>query len=187
MPSLLSPPKHEWRLKQAGNETWYNPLSFLLSTWQNRCHSAWTASPSFTTDNIDAPMNDDKTFATRLNTNSANIEVAAFLQIELFYQGKLLVIPREDLPFYLGREEGINDMVMDGDTISRKHCVLQLRDHQIGLLDTSTNGTFVKPGRADSVFIHHEYYPLVGQGAIKLGHKIELDDPDLILYRVLNQ
>lgn len=132
-------------------------------------------------------MNDDKTFATRLNTHSANIEVAAFLQIELFYHGKLQIIKSGELPFYIGRDEGINNLTVDGDTISRKHCVLQLRDRQIGLLDTSTNGTFVKPGRADSVFIHHEFYPLVGQGAIKPGQKIELDDPDLILYRVLNR
>lgn len=132
-------------------------------------------------------MNNDKSFATRLNTHSANIEVAVFLQIELFYQGRSLVIQRDELPFYLGRDAGINDMAVDGDTISRKHCVLQLRDQQIGLLDTSTNGTFVKQGRADSVFIHHEYYPLVGQGAIKLGHKIELDDPDLILFKVINK
>lgn len=132
-------------------------------------------------------MNDDKTYATRINTNSAKIEVAPCQQIELFYQGKLHVIRREDLPFYLGRDEGINDMAVEGDTISRKHCVLQLRDQQIGLLDTSTNGSFVKPGRADSVFIHHDYYPLVGQGAIKLGHKIELEDPELILYKVVSR
>lgn len=132
-------------------------------------------------------MNDDKTFATRFNTNSANVEVTPFAQIELFYQGKLHVIKREDLPFYMGRDEGINHMALDGDTTSRKHCVLQLRDQQVGLLDTSTNGTFIRPGRADSVFIHHDYYPLVGQGAIKLGQKIELDDPDLVLYRVITR
>lgn len=131
-------------------------------------------------------MKDDRTFATRLNTHSANIEIASFLQIELFYQGKLRVIKSGELPFYIGRDEGNNDLTVDGDTISRKHCVLQLRDQQIGLLDTSTNGTFVKPGRADSVFIHHEYYPLVGQGAIKPGQQIELDDPELVLYRVVS-
>lgn len=132
-------------------------------------------------------MNDDKTFATRLNTHNANVEVASFQQIELFYQGKSRVIQSDELPFYIGRDEGINHMAVEGETISRKHCVLQLRDRQIGLLDTSTNGSFVKPGRADSVFIHHEYYPLVGQGAIKLGQRIELDDPELILFKVINR
>lgn len=132
-------------------------------------------------------MTDDKTFATRFNTRLAKVDQELFSRIELFYHGKLHVIGGEELPFFIGRDEDTNDLTVEGDTISRKHCVLQLRDRQIGLLDTSTNGTFIKPGRADSVVIHHDYYPLVGQGAIKPGHKIELDDPDLILYRVLSQ
>lgn len=132
-------------------------------------------------------MNDDKTFATRFNTDSANNQKQTAFQIELFYQGKLHVLRGDELPFYIGRDQEINDLAVDGDTISRKHCVLQLRDKQIGMLDTSTNGTFIRPGRADSLFIHHDYYPLVGQGAIKPGHKIEPDDPDLILYRVISR
>jgi hypothetical protein len=62
-----------------------------------------------------------------------------------------------------------------------------MRDHQVGLLDTSTNGTFVRPGRAESVFIHNEYYPLVGQGTIKLGQRIDLEDPELLLYKVVTE
>jgi pSer/pThr/pTyr-binding forkhead associated (FHA) protein len=132
-------------------------------------------------------MSDDKTFATRINTNSAKIVIAQFVRIELFYSGKLTVIKRDELPFYIGRDDESCDMVITGDTISRRHCVLQMRDHQVGLLDTSTNGTFVKPGRAESVFIHNEYYPLVGQGTVKLGQRIDLDDPDLLLYKVVTE
>ncbi len=132
-------------------------------------------------------MSEDKTFATRLNTNSARVEIVNYQRIELFYQGKLTVVKKEELPFYFGRDNSVCDLVITGDTVSRKHCVLQMRDHQIGLLDTSTNGTFVKPGRAESIFIHNDYYPLVGQGAIRLGHKIELDDPDVLLYKVVTE
>jgi hypothetical protein len=132
-------------------------------------------------------MSDDKTFATRINTVSSKALVAQFARIELFYCGKLTVIKRDDLPFYIGRDEEGCDLVISGDTISRRHCVLQIRDRQVGLLDTSTNGTFVKPGRAESVFIHNEYYPLVGQGTIKLGQRIDLEDPDLLLYKVVTE
>lgn len=132
-------------------------------------------------------MSHDKTFATRLNTNSARVEIAQFLRIELFYQGKLTLVKKDQLPFYFGRDHSTCEMVVTGDTVSRKHCVLQMRDHQIGILDTSTNGTFVKPGRSDSIFIHNDYYPLIGQGAIGLGHKIELDDPDVLLYKVVTK
>jgi pSer/pThr/pTyr-binding forkhead associated (FHA) protein len=132
-------------------------------------------------------MSYDKTYATRINTNSAKIEVAQFVRIELFYAGKLTTVKKEELPFHIGRDNETCDMIITGDTISRRHCVLQMRDHQIGILDTSTNGTFVQPGRSASVFIHNDYYPLVGQGTIKLGQRIDLDDPDLLLYKVVTE
>lgn len=131
-------------------------------------------------------MIDDKTYATRLNDNSDDVEIAQFLRIELFYFGKLTVIDKKEIPFYLGRDEESCDMIIQGDTISRRHCVLQIRDQQIGLLDTSTNGTYIKPGHSKNVFIHNDYYPLVGQGSIKLGHAIDLDDPEILLYKVVS-
>lgn len=130
-------------------------------------------------------MSIDKTYSTRLNTNSARAEIAQFERIEIFYQGQLSVIKREALPYYLGRDHAACDLVVTGDTVSRTHCVFQFRDHQIGILDTSTNGTYVKPGRAECVFIHNDYYPLVGQGSIKLGQRIDVEDSDVLLYKVL--
>lgn len=153
----------------------------LQAPWQNCARFCASA------DAIENLMTNDETYATRLNTDSAKVVIAQFVRIELFYRGKLFVIKREDLPFYIGRDEENCDLAISGDTISRRHCVLQMRDHQIGLLDTSTNGTFVRPGRADSVFIHNEYYPLVGKGAIKLGHLIDMDDPELLLYKVVTE
>lgn len=132
-------------------------------------------------------MTEDKTYATRLNTNNAKLKATRSLRIELFYEGKLICMTRDDLPFYMGRDHTSCDMAVSGETISRRHCALQVRDQQIGLLDTSTNGTFVKPGRADSVFIHNEFYPLVGKGAIKLGQRIDPEDPELILYKVVSE
>jgi pSer/pThr/pTyr-binding forkhead associated (FHA) protein len=132
-------------------------------------------------------MSYDKTYATRINTNSAKIEVARFVRIELFYSGKLTAVNKEELPFYIGRDNETCGMVITGDTISRRHCVFQMRDHQVGLLDISTNGTFVQPGRSASVFIHNDYYPLVGQGTIKLGQSIDQNDPDVLLYKVVTE
>lgn len=132
-------------------------------------------------------MTEDKTYATRLNTNSATLKTNRSLRIELFYQGKLLCMAYDELPFYIGRDHSSCDLAVSGETISRRHCALQVRDQQIGLLDISTNGTFVKPGRADSVFIHNEFYPLVGKGAIKLGQRIDPEDSELILYKVVSE
>jgi len=132
-------------------------------------------------------MVEDKTYTTQLSTTGGQIEVAKVVRIELFIAGKLTVIEKSDLPFYLGREDASCDLIVDGDTVSRRHCVFQMRERQVGLLDSSTNGTFIKPGRANPIFIHNDYYPLAGQGAIKLGQTIELDDPELLHYKIITE
>ncbi len=130
-------------------------------------------------------MQDDKTYSTRLNT-ILDMQVASkAIRIELFFRNQLIVIEKSEMPYYIGRDASACDMVISDSMISRRHCVLQLRGNQIGLLDTSTNGSFVQPGRSDTLKIHNEFYPLVGKGTISLGRQMEIDDPDLIHYKVV--
>ncbi len=128
-------------------------------------------------------MVDDNALKTQINKAAPSLRNNQALRIELFYLGKLIVVEKSDFPFYLGRDEESCDMIIQGDTISRRHCLFQVRDNQIGLMDTSTNGTYIKPGISSSVFIHNEYYPLVGQGCIKLGQAIE-DDTEVLHYKI---
>lgn len=132
-------------------------------------------------------MQDDKTFATRLNSRLENASGPKVLRVELFFQGKLFSVETSDLPFYLGRDETACDFVVVDSTISRRHCVLQLRGQQIGLLDTSTNGTFVQAGRSNPLQIHNEFYPLSGKGTLRMGRTIEADDPELIHFKVVTE
>lgn len=133
-------------------------------------------------------MMDNDIESTKLNTATNDVKVEASTRIELFYQNKLVVVTRDELPYYLGRDDDACDLLVTGETISRKHCVLQWRDKQIGILDTSTNGTFIRPGRSGNVFVHNEFYPLVGQGAIKLGQKLsDEDDPEVIFFKVVTE
>lgn len=130
-------------------------------------------------------MQDDKTYSTRLNTILDMQAASKAVRIELFFQNKLIVIEKYEMPFYIGRDESACDLVISDTSISRRHCVLQLRGNQIGILDTSTNGSFVQPGRAPALQIHNEFYPLVGKGTLRLGRQIEEDDPELIFYKVI--
>lgn len=130
-------------------------------------------------------MQDDKTYSTRLNTILDSQAAAKAIRIELFFQGKLLSIEKSEMPYYIGRDDNACDLAIMDSTISRRHCVLQMRGNQIGLLDTSTNGTFVQPGRSEALQIHNEFYPLVGKGTLRLGRRIEEDDPELIFYKVV--
>ena len=130
-------------------------------------------------------MQEDKTYSTRLNTILEMQAASRALRIELYFQGKQLTIEKSEMPFYLGRDEAACDIVLADAQVSRRHCVFQMRGNQIGLLDTSTNGTYVQTGRNQMLQIHNDFYPLVGKGTIRPGRIIEEDDPELILYKVI--
>ncbi len=130
-------------------------------------------------------MQDDKTYSTRLNTILESQAAARAVRIELFFQGQLHTVEKSEMPFYLGRDENACDLTLEDTTVSRRHCVLQIRGNQIGLLDTSTNGTYVQAGRSAVLHIHNEFYPLVGKGVLRMGRMIEDEDPELVLYKVV--
>lgn len=121
---------------------------------------------------------------TQINTALAKTGQTVFARLELFYQGKLKVILPRELPYTLGRDKFTNKLVITSTTVSRKHCVFELNNQLFGLRDTSTNGTYISPSRVNSIHIHNDFFPLVGQGAMYLGKKGWLDDPDIIHYRV---
>lgn len=117
---------------------------------------------------------------TETNTDARQEE----FRLDIFYRGQNYSLAECDLPFHVGREKTC-DLILENELVSRVHCTFQIRDGQLGLLDKSTNGTFVMTGRAESVRVKDNFYPLVGQGYIKLGDKISLDDPDLMLFKVI--
>lgn len=129
-------------------------------------------------------MQDDKTYTTRLNTPLTPQVACKAVRIEVFFQAKLFVIEQAEMPYFIGRDEASCDMVIANSTISRRHCAFEVRGSQIGVLDDSTNGTYVQSGRADTLKIHKEFFPLVGTGTLMLGHPAD-DNPEVILYKII--
>lgn len=127
----------------------------------------------------------DESYTTRLNSALPNANSSQLLSIEFFFRGKSFPVNINKLPFMIGREQQTCDLTIEGPLISRNHCSIEIRDNQLGLMDKSTNGTVVKLGRAESVFVRNEFCPLVGQGYIKLGETLELDDPNLLMFKVI--
>lgn len=117
---------------------------------------------------------------TQTNTDSKREQ----FRLDIFYRGQNFSLPESELPFCVGREKTC-DIVVENELVSRTHCTFEIQDGQLGLLDKSTNGTFVMTGRSESVRVKDRFYPLVGQGYIKLGDRISLDDPDLMLFKVI--
>lgn len=122
--------------------------------------------------------------ATRLNTLIDEPDQEFDVRAALFFQGKEYALLPSNLPFQIGRDESVCQLVVDSELASRNHCAIVMKDGQLGLLDTSTNGSVVKFGRADSIVVHRKFLPLAGQGCFKLGEKIDLNDPNLIMFKV---
>ena len=107
--------------------------------------------------------------------------------IELFYKGKEMSFSKDELPKMLGREPKVCDVVIKSELASRKHCALILKSDHIGILDRSTNGTYIRVGRADPITVKGSFYPLLGQGHIKLGSQFVENDQEIIYYRIVNR
>lgn len=135
-------------------------------------------------DRVLPSMTEDDVHTTRLRplNPSGDLHIQ---RIELFYKNHLYVVEASRLPFRIGRDSSVCDMVVMSDLVSRLHCVLQVQDDLIGLQDSSTNGTSVRIGSAASLFIHHKFCPLAGQGALQLGQDTVQDDADAIHFKVI--
>ena len=120
-------------------------------------------------------------------TNFTHIGSAAFTHIELFYRGQEITLSEQDLPYTLGRDPGKCQLVIDHQKASRVHCTVMVEEGQIGLRDSSTNGTAVQLGRSGSIIVKDRFYPLTGQGCLQLGRSIVPDDPSLIYFKMVDK
>lgn len=127
---------------------------------------------------------DNDTTETHLNLKARELPKKAFAGISFFFNGKEISFNRDDLPINIGRDDSTCQLTIDEKIVSRVHCTIEERNNQPGVCDKSTNGTFVKLGRAESVHVCKNYFPLVGQGVMKLGEEIELDDPNVLLFKI---
>jgi hypothetical protein len=64
-----------------------------------------------------------------------------------------------------------NDVVMEGDKISRRHARIELMKNTFVLTDESTNGTYVQSESGKESFIQCSSMPLEGAGMIGIGRR----------------
>lgn len=129
----------------------------------------------------------DQTVSAKYTTEIKSKINSPATHIELFYRGEEMSFCKSDLPKLIGRDERTCDIVVKTEVASRKHCAIVVQANQIGILDRSTNGTFIRVGRADVFVIKNRFYPLLGQGHMKLGGQILEDDHDVIYFRTLSK
>ncbi len=73
-----------------------------------------------------------------------------------------------------------NDLLLKYPRVSRKHARIEKRRDKFVLLDTSSNGTYVKIGDLDIICVKHDEIPLIGKGIICPGRKASSSSPGAI-------
>ncbi len=103
--------------------------------------------------------------------------------VELLYKGKVIQVEEGQLPYKLGREDTDCDLFIPAIVASRHHCTICIEEGRLGVLDTSTNGTFVQIGQAKEICVKDEFFPILGKGMLKLGEPVGCGDKNLIFFR----
>jgi hypothetical protein len=77
-----------------------------------------------------------------------------------------------------------NDLILSYPRVSRKHARVEHRQDRFVLVDTSSNGTYVKIGNLDTLHIFQNEIQLIGKGTISPGRKAASSSPGAIHFTV---
>jgi class 3 adenylate cyclase len=102
-------------------------------------------------------------------------------RLRLRHKGRELVLEDGGKSLTLGRAEE-NDVVVNGNLISRLHARIEIARNKFLLVDQSTNGTFVVNEEGKESFVRRDTLALQGKGYIGLGRLPEPSSPDAVRY-----
>jgi hypothetical protein len=90
------------------------------------------------------------------------------MRLRLRFDERELVVDERASSVTIGRAD-LNDVVLKGPLSSRLHARIVLGRSNFVLIDQSTNGTFVKTGDGEALFVRQDILQLKGEGMIGLG------------------
>ena len=84
------------------------------------------------------------------------------------YRDQVVELSDQRKSINLGRADD-NELVIQGNLISRIHAKVEMRRGKFVLVDQSTNGTFLLNVQGEETFVRRDSVDLVGEGTIGLG------------------
>ncbi len=103
-------------------------------------------------------------------------------KLVLRYRGQGLEIDPLSPPFTLGRDRE-SSLVIDVESVSRNHALIEYKRGYYMISDRSTNGTYVKLGEDDELRLHRDEIHLRKNGVISLGRSMTLNPDHLLLFQ----
>lgn len=102
-------------------------------------------------------------------------------RLSLAYRHKRVIVAPDTQAFILGRHSSCN-MVVKANAVSRQHACIVFRDACYYLVDSSTNGTFVKKDDGEVRQLQSSEIVLSEAGVISLGLSPDDDGAELIAF-----
>ena len=90
------------------------------------------------------------------------------MRLRLRLGDRELVVDERASSITIGRAD-VNDVVVEGHLSSRLHARIVIGRSNFVLIDQSTNGTFVRTGDGEELFVRQDILQLKGEGMIGLG------------------
>ena len=130
---------------------------------------------------------EEETKVTQFAFNQDIQKVSAAKQtIVLKIAGKESIYTDEDLSPALSIGKDLSCAItLDAQFASRIHASLETRRGKFILVDSSTNGTYVRFKDQDDIFLRREELTLIGDGLISLGEAVTPNSPAIISFSVL--
>jgi hypothetical protein len=92
-----------------------------------------------------------------------------------------LLVDQRNASISIGRGED-NDVVINGERVSRRHVRIEFNGNRLVLIDRSANGTFVQTASGALSRIHRDSAQLDGQGVIGVGRRPKENSPHTIQF-----
>ena len=119
------------------------------------------------TDDLDSSIGTD-TETTMVPVIVGYSDSARGMRLRLRSDNRELVVDEHPSSITIGRAD-VNDVVVQGHLSSRLHARIVIGRSNFVLIDQSTNGTFVRTGDGEELFVRQDILQLKGEGMIGLG------------------
>lgn len=101
------------------------------------------------------------------------------IQLVLRHRDQEIRLDHDHPSVSLGRSKPC-EIIVNSERASRQHAHVEYRRGKFFIIDKSTNGTYVRVGNEEQVFLRREQMLLKGQGMISLGIAIEKTPTEIV-------
>jgi adenylate cyclase len=102
--------------------------------------------------------------------------------LALRFKSQAFEIDELSPPFTIGRDAS-NSLIVETEWVSRNHALIEWKRGYFMLADRSTNGTWLRIGEEEEVFVHRDEVRLRRAGTISIGQAHQIESADLIAFQ----